>query len=267
MNEFDPTETAGGAEARYLQPWVRHLVMTVLSLVVIVIILAFSYYEGPQLFEPPELTPQPTPGKKYLLPYVTNLAGILLFILSTARRKREFWRLRDYFGDHVFRIAQSFAYLFVVLWAWPEAGARVAVSVRLYPNIIGFFVGLYILRVERAMEGLGDGFESILMSVLPSSVRSVSAAERRQRQAQAVYRLGELETQWLALRAQVDDPGARDSMDQLLARARAAEEDDDHGRARALVQEASLAFEELKRRAGEVVMSVDQLLGRPPEQQ
>ena len=39
----------------------------------------------------------------------------------------------------------------------------------LTPNIMGFMVGLYILRVERTMGGLGEKFEEALMAILPKA--------------------------------------------------------------------------------------------------
>jgi hypothetical protein len=151
--------------------------MACLSAVIISIVLSLSYYQGGQLFDGDSAV---SPVEN-LLPYLSNTAGVFLFIMHTSKRKRNNWRVRDYWGDHCFRLAESFAYLFLILWAWAAAtnDGSTPVVQRVPPNIIGFMVGLYIVRVERAVEGFGDKFEETITTLLPRATQYVSAEEQR----------------------------------------------------------------------------------------
>jgi len=255
------TETAGkGATEQYewteWRVW-RHVWMTGLSIIVVAIVLCFSYLEGDTIFDDGEVA-EPI---RYLLPFATNLAGVLLFILATARRKGDEWSLSDYWGEHVFRVAQSFAYLFLILWAWPSEGNEL-VSERLGPNVLGFIVGLYIVRVERVVEAFGEKFEQVLATILPNSLRYMTTEERRRQQLRSVYRLDDIGIQWEAIRPQISDRGAQVRMDELIAEAQAATQGDDAERAQKLTQQLGLYFEEIKRSAGEILLPVEQLVSR-----
>jgi len=268
----------------------RHIWMTVLSVLVIGIVLTFSFYKGADIFcyknalvaegatPPRSILPAcnlpaaaaGAPAKRwvddprfeFLLPYFVNLAGVLLFILSTARKHGEQWRLLDYWGAHVFRIAQSAAYLFLILWAWPQLGGKEAVPERLGPYVLGFLVGLYIVRVERVMEAFGDKFEEVLAAILPRSLRFTTAEERRRQQLRDVYRLDEIVSQWEVIRPQIDDPGAQAWIDGLIVTAQEAQGSDKPEKAQATVAELARCFEEAKRSAGEVLMRVEDLVTR-----
>lgn len=142
-------ERKTGSDAKSEQPgWGRHLFMIIVSAIIIagVIIVTVKYSKT---FYGVSAT-----GTEAVIPFATCLVGVLLFLMGVSRRKRERWSLRDYIGDHCYRIAQAFAYLFLVLWAWTKAGSNVELS-GIPPNILGFLVGFFILRVERAMESWG----------------------------------------------------------------------------------------------------------------
>ncbi len=234
----------------------RHVFMMVLSLIVIGIILLVTYKWGHSI-----LKTQKT-GWILLVPYLTNLAGVLMFIMNTSRKKRENWALLDYWGDHFFRVAESFAYLFIVLWAWNSATRGGAVAMDVGPNIVGFLAGLFILRVERAMEALGDKFEETLMAILPRSVQYVSAEERRRQQLKMVYKIDEVATQYDVMRSQIDDPGARARIDELVVTARKAAQGEDPDLLAASVEELSRTFDDVKQTVGEMRVSVDEFLGK-----
>jgi hypothetical protein len=238
-----------------LRRW-RHMFMALMSLAVISIILIVT------VKWPETILSTEKKGFILLVPYLTNLAGVLMFIMNTSRKKREKWSLLDYWGDHFFRIAESFAYLFIVLWAWNTAKEGGAVGVEIGPNIVGFLVGLFILRVERAMEALGDKFEETLMAILPRSVQYISAEERRRQQLKMVYKIDEVATQYDAVRVQIDDPGARAKIDQLVDSARKAALGEDPDQLAASVEELSRTFDDVKQTVGEVRVSVDEFLGK-----
>jgi len=198
----------------------------------------------------------------FLEPYLTNLAGVLLYILSVARQKKRAWNFRGHLGGHAFRVAQSMAYLFLILWAWPAIGSQKVVTDRLGPHVLGFLVGLYILRVERVMRSLGERFEDILASALPMALDYEAPGDKAGKKLRTTVKLEDLETQWEALRPQVADPGAQAHVDQRIAAIRKARAEEDEPEADRLSRELFPIFEEVKRRAGEVLVPIDELLDR-----
>lgn len=238
-------------------PQMRHFFMFILSAIIVGIILYVSYARGDTFFGTPEEGRKPIDS---LVPFFTNLAGVLLFIMNTSRRKRDQWKLRDYWGDHCFRIAQSYSYLFVILWAW-GAGKDAVNTKSFSPNILGFLVGFFIIRVERAMESLGDKFEEILVSILPRSIGYISVEERRRKQLRAVYKLDEIASQYDAVRSQIDDPGAREEVDKQIAEAEEAVESKDPEIVYKKISKLARVFDEAKRGLGEMLVPVDELLG------
>ena len=240
----------------------RQIFMLVLSLAVVEIVLTISFFFGGDLFiGDGESATEVTSRLVHILPYATCLAGVLIFMMSVARRKGRDWDLRGHWGEHLFRIPQAFAYLFIIMWAWAQGANADVVGRDIPPNIIGFLVGLFILRVEKAMEGFGVKLEEILMSILPRSLAAVSAEEKRRQQLRTYYRLDEIAQQYDAIRAEIDDPGAKEKFDEELDRAREAVEGEDPDRARREVQSVARGFDEMKRVSREVLVPLDELLG------
>ena len=234
------------------------------SLVVILIIVPLSVIYGNEFFGPPAngAAVQATPAQSYLIPYLTCLAGVLLFIMGTARLKGDDWDLGRYWGEHSYRVAQAFAYLFVVWWAWSkvaEDGGLEGTYIR--PNILGFLVGFFILRVERAMDGLGDKFEEMLFAVLPRAARYTVVEERKRQQVRAGYKLTDIATQWDVLSTQVGNEAAKEGFEAKLKDALELAAGADPEKARHAADEVSRMFERLKAEAGEILIPVDELIG------
>ena len=246
-----------GKDGVYTHPQWRHLFMLALSAAVIGVVLFVSYEYGSELFH--KAVQYKT---LYLVPYLTNLAGVLIWIMNTSRKKSDRWKLRDHWGDHCFRVAQSFAYLFIVLWAWNSASKGGAVATDFSPNILGFLVGLFILRVERAMEGLGDKFEEALTAVLPRATQYVSAEERRRRQLKMVYKVDDITTQYDVLRGQLADRAARDKFDRLLDEAQSAVVGEDPEKLKASIDRLTREFDDIKKSASEILVPLEDLLGQ-----
>lgn len=246
----------------------RNWFLTALAAAVIIILVSISLVQGPVLFA--SATAPDTAGAlpggllarmQYLIPYLTCLAGVLLFIMNTARSKRDEWDGSAYFGEHAYRVAQAFAYLFVVWWAWAKLeDDPLLKGTYIRPNILGFLVGFFILRVERAMDGLGDKFEEFLMALLPRAARFEVAEERRRLQVRASYRLTDIATQWEALRPQIADQGARDRLDDAMTRAQKIALDADPDRARHAVDELDRMFQDVRSTVGDVLVPVEELL-------
>lgn len=214
------------------------------------------------LWWPPLLAAPGDPRWGFLAPYLTNLAGVLLFILSVARSKGRKWSFEDYLGAHAFRIAQSMAYLFIVLWAWPSVGSQEVVTARLGPHLLGFLVGLYIIRMERVMASFGERLEDILSTALPQSLDYEPPGARARRRLRTTVKLDDVVTQWEALRPQVDHPGARERIDELIAEVQKAGRAGEQEKAQALASQLFGYFEEIKRTAGEVLVPIEDLLRR-----
>lgn len=243
----------------------RNWFLVALSAIVTGIILPLAYLRGSALLSQAPLPGQPAPSgpsATYLIPYLTCLAGVLLFIMNTARAKGEDWDWGGYFGEHAYRIAQAFAYVFIVWWAWSNLTDEVLVGTYLRPNALGFLVGLFILRVERAMDGLGDKFEELLFAILPRAARYTVVEERKRAQLRAGCRLGEIATQWDVIRTQIGDEGAKAMFDAELGGALEEASGADPEKARVAANRIGRMFDEMKLAAGEVLVPVEELVGR-----
>ena len=238
----------------------RNAFLCVLSILVVLIVLVLSSTRGGVLFTTSNRNGwgwQP----EYLVPYATCLAGVLLFIMGTARAKGDDWDLRRYWGEHAYRIAQAFAYLFVVWWAWGTLGTNALEGIHIGPNILGFLVGFFILRVERAMDGLGEKFEEVLFAVLPRTARYTAIEERKRQQVRAGYKLTDIATQWEVVSAQISDEETKKSFEDRLERAIGLAAGTDVEKSRLATDEVSRMFQRLKSEAGEVVVPLDDVIG------
>lgn len=222
----------------------RNAFLTVISLIVLGIVLTLVVQRGDDLFS---VTPPETPrsGFGYLIPFGTGFAGVLLFIMNVARNKRGEFDFRAYFGEYAYRVAQMAVYLLIVWWAWTVWVRQGNTSTSLPPNIMGLLVGLFILRVERAIEAMGEKFEEILNTILPGAI-ALSGPERRQAHLKAADEVRGLEAQWQVLRPRIPDLGARDKIDNALEVARRVTEARDSGRARAAATELGRLFEDVR---------------------
>ena len=214
----------GGSDASKGFGQQRNLFMLILSTVIIVMLyLALRIYSR-------AIYGVDTPLPEAAVPFGTCFAGVLLFILSVSRRKRETWDLKKYSGEHLYRVAQAFAYLFIILWAWPNGGSSSQMTVQglapvtsqaiqVPPNILGFLVGFFVLRVERAMDSLGEKFEEVLMSILPRSVTYTTIQEKRRQILRDTYKLEDMTAKYEVLRPLIEDAAARRKIDEKLANA------------------------------------------------
>jgi len=253
-------EDPGGDIPLWQQRKMRHIFMLVLSVLVVGMVLGISWRNGKALFNADGTADEAWFGN-VLLAYLAGVAGVLIFIMNIARKKREKWAWRDYWGDHVFRVAQTVAYLFVVMWAWAQAADTNVAAGDVPPVIVGFLTGLFILRVERAMEGLGVKFEEVLMTVLPRSFSAISAAERQRQQTRALYKLDDIVTQYEAVRPNIDDLGAREKLDGLLNEAQATLDGEEPEAAKTAIESLAREFEIAKRTQGDMLVPLEELLG------
>ena len=230
------------------------------SAVVVAVVLSVSFFQGANLFNTGTATLN---RGEHLIPFLLCFVGVALFVMNTARRKGDDWEFGRYYGDQAYRVAQAFGYLLVVWWAWASAVNVDVQGTSLPPNILGFLVGLFILRVERAMEGLGDKFEEALKAVLPRAIAYQTAEERKRNQLRGMYRIEDILSEWKGIRPQMDDLGARDMIDRAFDRAVEDAHGEDPEKARQSVEEVGRLFDDVRRRAGEVLMPIEDLLGPP----
>ena len=238
----------------------RNIFLTCTSAIVLAIVLTLAVRRGGILFSIPPEQGTPTPSFGYLIPFGTAFAGVLLFIMSVARAKRSQFDFRAYFGEYSYRIAQTAVYLLIVWWAWTVWVQRGNDSTSLPPNILGLLVGIFILRVERSIEAMGEKFEEVLNTVLPGAI-SLSGPQKRETQAKAASDVRDLEAQWHLLRSRVPDLGARDKINASLEAARKVTEGRDSGKARTAATELSRLFDDVRASAdGERWVSWESLI-------
>ena len=256
-------------EQGWKEAFPRNAFLAATSAIVLGIVLTLVVQRGDVLFTvaqdtastpPPTLPPTPPSGWSYLIPFGTAFAGVLLFIMSVARDKRSKFDFRKYFGEYAYRVAQTAVYLLIVWWAWTVWVARGNASTSLPPNILGLLVGLFILRVERSIEAMGEKFEEVLSTILPGAI-SLSGPEKRQVHLKAASDVRDLETQWQLLRSRIPDLGARDKIDAALEAARKVTGGRDSGKARTAATELFRLFDDVKESAdGERWVSLESLL-------
>lgn len=263
---LDRIRSLGRKEQDWKAAFPRNFFLTITSVIVLGIVLTLVVLRGDVLFAvaPVEGQPPPPPppesGFEYLIPFGTAFAGVLLFIMNVARDKREKFDFRKYFGEYAFRVAQTAVYLLIVWWAWTVWVQQGNTSTSLPPNILGLLVGLFILRVERAIEAMGEKFEEALNTILPAAI-SLSGPEKRQTHLKAASDVRDLEAQWQLLRPRIPDLGARDKIDASLEAARSINEGRDSGKARTAATELSRLFEDVRASAdGESWVTLESLL-------
>ena len=232
----------------------RNTFLSVLAVLVITLVLWLAVRSGSDLFG------NDVHGLEVLIPFGSAFAGVLLYIMGAARSLRSEWRIEVYFGEYVFRVAQAITYTMVVWWAWNAAVENDAASTALTPNILGLFVGMFILRVERAVVALGERFEELLSSILPGAIR-LDGPERRRDHVEAQGTVRELGAQWKILRPKISDMGARDRIDQAVETARELGAGRDSDTARKAAAELARLFEDVRAGAdGEQWVPLESLL-------
>ena len=111
------------------------------------------------------------------------------------------------------------------------------------------------------MDGLGDKFEEVLFAVLPRTARYTVIEERKRQQVRAGYKLTDIATQWEVIAEQIQDERAKEIFEDRLKHAINMAAGTDIEKARLATDEVSRMFQQLKSAAGEVVVSVDDLIG------
>jgi hypothetical protein len=168
------------------------------------------------------------PGQLY--PFLLALTGTALYVMRSVRTRRERFNA-DYWPDYAFRCAQACVYLYIILAILAQT--RDAPDLVNYaftgwsPNLIGLLVGLYILQVEKAMDGFGDRFGEALGAVLGRALTARTARDRQREQVHGEGRLAEIKAQLEALTAVLYDPAQTAALNARVTEIERAFRDED----------------------------------------
>jgi hypothetical protein len=196
------------------------------------------------------------------VPFISTLVGVTFYILYNVRKRRDRFDLK-YVPDYTFRAAQAVVYLYAILAMFDFLRSRDEKDALLQwpPNLIGLFVGMYILHVERAMEGLGYRFEEVLTSVLG---RSLSLPTRREKDIQLVQaegRFREIQKQAELMAAEGGAPALVEGFKERFRQVSDAIDERDHDATVKEVTELALDFERTKQELRREARTVSRVLG------
>lgn len=203
------------------------------------------------------------PRDGQVVPLISSLVGVTFYLLYNVRKRRGRFDLA-YLPDYLFRAAQAVVYVYAILamfdYLRSEGEAAGQALLRWPPNLIGLFVGMYILHVERAMESLGYRFEEALTGVLG---RSLSLATRREKDIQFVQaegRLREMQKQAELMAAETGPSALVEGLKQRFRQASDAIAERDDDSAVKEIAELSLDFERTKRELRREARTVSRVL-------
>jgi hypothetical protein len=201
-------------------------------------------------------------GQDQWVPFVSAVVGVILYVMSSAKTRKERFEFR-YVPDYCFRAAQAVVYLYVILAILEQTrGQQNGYDFTSWPPVlIGLLVGMFILHVEKAMEGLGQRFEEVLAGLLPRSLASPTSRDKQLEKLRVEQKYREIKTQFEGMASQIPDPALVEQFQgRLSSIARAIREGDDAG-TREEVDQLAPQFEQLKIGLREEAMTVAEILG------
>jgi len=209
-------------------------------------------------------------GQSQWLPFASALIGVSLYFMSTAKTYRDNWQLR-YLPDYCYRAAQAVVYVYIVLAIMGQEGWGLADGPPQVPpipdfshwppNLIGLVVGLFILHVEKAVEGFGQRFEEALTAVLGRSLTARTSREKQIARLRDEQTFSEIERQAELLASQLRSPGAREAIQRRLATVGALVRTGSPEELRQEVEKLSWEFEQIKVALREDSQTVAEILG------
>lgn len=129
------------------------------------------------------------------------------------------------------------------------------------PNLIGLMVGLFILHVEKAMEGFGQRFEEALTALLGRSLTARTTREKQIERLRDEQRFVEIQRQAELLASQLRSPGAREAIQRRLAAVAEIVRTGSSEELRGEVEKLSWEFEQIKVALREDSQTVAEILG------
>jgi hypothetical protein len=202
------------------------------------------------------------PPEGQRVPFISTLVGVTFYVLYNVRKRRDRFDLK-YVPDYAFRAAQAVVYLYAILAIFDFLRSQDQRDALLQwpPNLIGLFVGMYILHVERAMEGLGYRFEEVLTSVLGRSLSLPTRREKDIELVQAEGRFREIQKQAELVAAEGGAPALVEGLKERFRRVSDAIDERDHDATVKEVTELALDFERTKRELRREARTVSRVLG------
>jgi hypothetical protein len=234
-----------------------------ISSVIVGVVMALAVLERVPLLE----------GKEsQWLPFVFSIVGVLIYIMASAKTRRERFDLK-YLSDYFFRGAQTVVYLYIILSIQTQRSAEVASTEfantfeEWSPNTIGLFVGLFILHVEKAMEGLGQRFEEALAAIFPRALTSKTSREKQLERLRSETKFQEIKTQAEGLASQFPSEKVGTALQDRLRKVEETIRSNDDDGIRDEVSELAWQFEGIKRAMREEELTIEEILRRDDKAQ
>lgn len=244
------TDTARGESAKHGQSRSWWATITA-SAVIVVAVVGFAVLER---------LPTLQGSKDQWTPFVFALIGVALYVMSSAKSRRERFDVR-YVPDYCYRAAQAVVYLYLIMAIIAQAGPTEGYEFTNWPpNLIGLMVGMFILHVEKAVEGLGQRFEEVLAGFLPRSLVAKTSREKQLEQLRSEQKFQSIKAQSELLASQIRDPALRAEVPKRLAEAERAIRDGDLDSIEDAVNSLAWDYEQLKVGLREEEMTLAEVL-------
>lgn len=233
------------------EDWLRSGIITaIISVIIMAAVVVLTLYD----VRLPVLE-----GKKYTyLPFVSALIGVLFYIMASARSRRQTFQLK-YLSDYFFRGAQAFVYVYIIMAFIATAGNTKDFG-GLTPNLIGLFTGMFILHVEKAMEGLGQRFEEVLAGVFTRSLTAKTSREKQIDKVRYEQKFREIQTQNELLASLIDSPEVVRLLNDEINKVKDTVRNGEPEAIEDAVSKLALKHEEIKRMLREETITVKDVL-------
>ncbi len=203
-------------------------------------------------------------GQEEWLPFLSALVGVTLYVMSEARTRRDRFEAK-FIPDYFYRMAQAMVYLYVILSVYTSLQDQTYDLTRWGPNVTGLLVGMFILHVEKAMEGFGQRFEEVLAGVLPRSLTAKTSREKQMDLLRADHKFQDIQSQAATLSALVPDPGIRAKLLERLSKVKSRIEEGKETDLKGIqdeVEALAWEFEQLKIAARHEEVTMSELLAK-----
>jgi len=187
----------------------EHIAGKVLIVLVLLVVLlvGLSYWLGDGLGDV-----KVSPG--YL---ILALVGVIFHIASKHREMLDVggFSWKEYGADYLFRAFQACVYVILIQNLVDSDGQGGSV-ISWNMSLVSLFVGMYIRKVEKTFESLGDRFGDMLSGLLGTAVQQLSPAERRKKLEELQQQFLDLKNKYSQKKANLDQTDQRELDAQFL---------------------------------------------------
>jgi hypothetical protein len=177
-------------------------------------------------------------------PFAAALIGVSLYVMASIRKRKDRFDPR-FLPDYAFRAAQAIVYVYVILAIGVQSNKLTDLAAW-PPNVIGLFVGMFILQVEKAMEGLGQRFEEVMTGLLPRSLAVQTSREKQYTQLSSEMKFRDIQKQSELLASQMRSSSLYSALQQRLCDVERTIRDGDPDSIQDAVNALAGAFERVK---------------------